>query len=136
MAKFEFEIDKVLRSGAIKGGHAVIMDLLLIDGNELTLECRHETLPMLSMAANDAGVVAERARRAGPTATISTEVPYYVKDVGSGVSTDGRFVLLRFPSSVGSPVIIAIPPDIARRSIELLTAELDKLGRGPPLVRS
>ena len=90
-----FEIDKVLRSGAIKGGHAVIIDLLLTNGDELTLECRHETLPMLSMAAIDAGVIAERARTAGPAATISTEVPYYVTNVGSGVSVDRRFVLLR-----------------------------------------
>jgi hypothetical protein len=35
-------IKAVLRSGAITAGHAIFVDLLLEDGGELTVECRHE----------------------------------------------------------------------------------------------
>ncbi len=126
-------IENVLRSRVVKGGHAIAVDVLLTGGTEMTLECRHDILPLIVTAFNEAGVVAERVRMAGPGTTVSTEVPYYVTDVGCGTSIDGRFVILRYKTSAGPPVIVAIPPAIARRSVELAVAELGKLGNIPPL---
>jgi hypothetical protein len=128
----EVLIDKIIRSGAIKGGHAVIVDLLLASGDMLTIECAHENLPFLAMAINDAGVIAERQRKAEPGATISTEVPYRVTDVGSGRSFDDKNVLLRFPTVVGPPVIVAMNLDLARKTIGLLSNELDSIGSPRP----
>ena len=129
-------IENVLRSRVVKGGHAVVLDVLLADGKEMTLECKYETLPLVVTAFNEAGVVAERVRMAGPGTVVSTEVPYYITDVSCGVSIDGSFVILRYKTSAGPPVIVAIPPAIARRSVELALAELSKLGTIPPLVSS
>lgn len=129
-------IENVVRSRVVKGGHAVAVDVLLTDGEEMTLECRHEILPLLVTAFNEAGVVAERVRMAGPGTAVSTEVPYYITDVGCGASIDGRFVILRYKTSAGPPVIVAIPPAIARRSVELALAELSKLHNLPPLMSS
>jgi hypothetical protein len=126
-------IGNVLRSRVVKGGHAIAVDVLLTDGKEMTLECRHEILPHVVTAFNEAGVVAERVRMAGPGTTVSTEVPYYITDVSCGASVDGRFVIIRYKTSAGPPVIVAIPPDIAKRSIQQAAAELIKLRDKPPL---
>jgi hypothetical protein len=129
-------IENVLRSRVVKGGHSIAVDVLLTGSTEMTLECRHDILPLIVTAFNEAGVVAERVRMAGPGTTVSTEVPYYITDVACGASIDGRFVILRYKTSAGPPVIVAIPPDIVKRSIELTLAELSKLGNMPPLVAS
>jgi hypothetical protein len=122
-------IDKILRSGPLPGGHVVIIDLLLSNGEELTIECAHEKLPHLAMAINDAGVIAERARAVAPGQAISTEVPYLAVDVATAVSTDSKYLVARFPTTVGPPVIVAMPSEIARKTIELLSIELENAGR-------
>jgi hypothetical protein len=129
-------IENVLRRRVVKGGHATAVDVLVTDGKEMTLECRHEILPLVVTAFNEAGVVAERVRMSGPGTTVSTEVPYYVTDVSCGASIDSSFVIFRYKTSAGPPMIVAIPPAIARRSAELALAELGKLGNIPPLKSS
>jgi hypothetical protein len=129
-------ISKILRSGALPGGHAVIVDLQLEGGEKLTLECHHEKLPLLAAAINDAGVVAERARKAFPGESISTVVPRFAMAVRAGTSADSLYIAVAFQTDTGAPLEIAMPPELARETIERLQYELDQLGRRPSIVPS
>jgi hypothetical protein len=129
-------INKILRSGALPGGRAVIVDLQLEGGEALTLECHHEKLPLLAAAINDAGLVAERARKALPGESISTVVPRFAMAVRAGTSADNLYIALAFQTDTGTPLEIAMPPELARETIERLQYELDQLGRRPPIVPS
>lgn len=114
----------------------MIIDLLIEDGEEVTLECNHEKLPLLAIAINDAGVVAERARQALPGHAISTIVPHLGKAVRAGTSADSRYIALTFQTNVGAPLQVAMTPELARETIERLQNELSQLGRTPPIIRS
>lgn len=129
-------INKVLGSGSLPGGHTVIVALQIEGGEELTLECNHEKLPLLAIAINDAGVLAERARRSLPGQTISIIIPHLVKGVRAGTSEDNRYIALTFQTDVGSPLQIVMTPELARETIQRLQNELNQLGRTPPIVRS
>jgi hypothetical protein len=126
----------VAQSRAVKGGHVVELDLAFNADQVETIEISSEKLALLSNAIQNAAAVAERMRRALPGETVSTEVPYFATDVRTGSSVDNRYVLFRFPTTIGTPMNIAMTPEIARHAIERLTTELDNLGRQPPLVRS
>ena len=126
----------VIQSRATNGGHAIELDISFENGEEETIEIPSEKAALFSNAIHNAASVAERMRRALPGEAVSTEVPYYATDVGTGRSVDNRYVLYRFPTTIGTPMSVAMTPEIARDAIQRLTAELENLGRQQPFRRS
>jgi hypothetical protein len=131
-----FTIERIVQGRSTKGGHAIEIDLESSDGAHYTVECPMERASMLVHAIHNAAVVAERAVRTAPGQALSTEVPYTANNVRTRTSVDGQNVLLQFQIVTGFPVMIAMPLELARRTIELLSNELDPLRRQPPLRRS
>lgn len=137
---FDFTLASYFRQSALATTRCsseapIALDLKLTNGDTVTIECGQENLPFLSTAINTAGVVAERARKAQPGIAISTEVPYRVKGVRAATSHDDKFVLAKFKTEVGTRVLVAMTPNLARETIARLTAELDQLGKRPPPIR-
>jgi hypothetical protein len=126
------QIRAVVESRAINGGRAIEVELEFVEGSRQVLECPIERASLLMHAITNAAVVAERMRKAAPGTSISTEVPYNATNVKVGTSVDERLVVLAFSTKEGPPMQVAMTPEIARTAIELLSNELDQLGRRPP----
>jgi hypothetical protein len=126
----------LMQGRTIKGGHFAEFDIKFTDKTTETIEVPAEKLSMLATFIQTASTVAERMRNAQPGQSISTEVPYHATKAVAGRSIDGKQVAVRFATSIGAPILVAMTPDLARRTISLLTRELLKDGKRPDLTLS
>jgi hypothetical protein len=126
------EIKRVVETRAVDHGHAIEVELEYRDGSIETIKCPFERAGMLVHGITNATVVAERMRSTQPKQKISLEVTYDVTEVHTGPSVDGKKIALRFQTTLGSPAILAMSLDLARRTIERITAELEKVRKQPP----
>jgi hypothetical protein len=122
----------MVRSEAIRGGHAIKLYIELSNQETLSIECDIEKLTALALAINNAGVLAERMRKAAPGSAISMEFPYRALDVRAGASAD-QHVILQFSTTEGPPVTVAMTPPIAQKTIQQLSVALTDLNvKKPP----
>ena len=121
-------VKTVVQSRSIKGGHAIELDLELDDGSIHTIECPYERIPFLMHAITNAAAMAETTQKASAGDRLNEViVPYRATDMRTGVSGDGPTVVAEFATSFG-PVQVAMPPALARKTIERLSNELALLG--------
>jgi len=117
---------------SVLAGHAIELEVQLADGSVETIRCDAHLAPRLSQAVIQASMDAERQRRGGPQSDTVLEVPYLATDCKTGVTTDGKYVALGFATASGPPVLIAMPENLATRTIESLEAELARLNSHRP----
>jgi len=121
-------IRDISSGGPFAYGHEIRFSFALVDGQTVSLTCRADLLPKIIETLRQFGELAARVRASQPGTTVELVTPIVVTKVSRvGHSDDGKVIALDLATDRWFPIQLAMPPDQARRTIELLEAELDKL---------
>jgi len=126
------ELKGVTQSRVTDWGHAIEVDLVYADDSRQTVKIPFSLAPSVMLAIRQSAEIAERTQRAQPGQSVSLEVPVTATDVHAGIGGDGNTFALRFLTTIGTPMVIAMSLDIARRTIELLSGVLENRDKQPP----
>ncbi len=124
-------ITRVIRSGAIKGGQGVQLDLVFDGDTEESLQCHFHTVPTVVRALMQAANGAAKLQAGLPPQDAQLVDPYRATNCKAGETSDGR-VVIEFSTKESVPVQIAMTPSVAQKAIERLTEVLNTLGNTPP----
>ncbi|MGB7658735.1 MAG: hypothetical protein WBL96_10425 [Pseudolabrys sp.] len=88
-----------------------------------------ELAPRLVQSLIQGAATAERMRKAEPGSVVSTSTPWRAKDVRTGAIVGTDLFAIGFTTEEGPPVEIAMPRDVAEKTIRSI---LDDLKGGRP----
>jgi hypothetical protein len=125
-------IKRVVTAGAIEHGHGIQIELEFTDGSPEILRCEPHIAPSIARAVLEASAVAEMQRKLQPGEGIEIEIPYQATDLLVARARDNRSLAIKFLTKVGVPLVVAMTPNLARKTIERLSAQLNNLGKTPP----
>jgi hypothetical protein len=119
-------LERTIESGTVKNGSAIQIDVAFSDGSSLSIECPYEKIPRLVQSVMAAASAAEKQQRAMPGERIEVNSPYIATESMTGRSPDGNLFAIRFQTTEGVPLEVAMPRDIAQQTVDRLAAELAK----------
>jgi hypothetical protein len=129
-------ITYIVQCKPVKAGHAIELEFEFTDGSRESFECESQFSALFIGLLHRAAVEAEQIRKREGPEQVSLEVPYIAADVRAGIENRGRYVIAQFATNLGIPVGLAMAPELCRRTIGLLTHQLGRLEREPPMKRS
>jgi hypothetical protein len=117
-------INGIPEAGQADYGQAIRFRLSYEGGDSQFFYCSANFFPKLLTGLNMAGGLAAKTRSAGPGGTLDLVTPVQMtKMTRTGQFVDGQ-IAIEFGTDMGFPMQLAMSRDLARRTIELLEAEL------------
>ena len=122
----------ITNGGAAEGGNTVYFELQFEGDERVVFNCDHSLIPKLLGDIRQYGAIADSVRRNEGKPPIEVCVPYFVETVTrAGHSEDGKVIALQLKAEEGFPLEIAMTPDQARLTIELLQTALIAAAKPP-----
>jgi len=109
-----------------------VIQLETIDENQkpVILRMEFQDVSRFAQAVVRAAMIAEQRQGAIPKQDLKVVSPWMAVEIDSGTSGDGKIVALIFQTTEGVPIEVAMSPEIARKTIGLLSTELLRIETG------
>jgi hypothetical protein len=125
-------IKRVTRWASSDAGDAIQLETVVEDGSPVIIRSAYQDVPRLLQSIIQAASIAEQVQNRMPGQGIELVSPYIANEVHTGTSADGKLVALKFATTEGVPIEVAMPASLARETIERLSAELEVVETAPP----
>lgn len=110
-------------------GQTLRMEMQFEDETREQIYLGPELAPRLVQSLIQGAATAERMRKSEPGSVVSTSTPWRAKDVRTGAIVGTDLFAIGFTTEEGPPVEIAMPRDVAEKTIRSI---LDDLKGGRP----
>lgn len=119
----------VKAGGSADAGHSVMFVLQFSDVTEQAYLCQAANYTRLLTALQGYGAMAAKARAAQPGQLVDIATPVRMTNATRTGQFADRSIVFEFGTDLGFPMQLSMSPDLVRRTIALLQAELQ---RQPP----
>lgn len=122
----------ITNGGAAEGGNTVFFELQFEGDERVVFNCDHSLVGKLLGNIRQYGAIADSVRRNEGKPPVEVCVPYFLETVTrAGHSEDGKTIALQMVAEEGFPLEVAMTPDQARLTIELLQTALVEAAKPP-----
>ena len=111
-------------------GDEIQLETTIEDGSLVVLRSEYRDVPRLMLAIREGAAIAEQKQNLIPDSEIRMFSPWEATAVDTGLSPQGDLVGLHYQTTEGVPIELALSKELARETVERLSAELDNLDRG------
>jgi hypothetical protein len=111
-------------------GQALRIEVQFEDGTREQIDFGAELAPRLVQSLIQGAATAEKMRKAEPGSAVSMNMPWHVRDVRTGDIVGTDLLAVGFATEEGPPVEIALPRDVAEKTIRSILDDLKR--RSPP----
>jgi hypothetical protein len=122
----------ITNGGAAEGGNTVFFELQFAGDERVVFNCDHSLIGKLLGNIRQYGAMADSVRKNDGKPPLEVRVPYFIETVArAGHSEDGKTIALQMVAEEGFPLEIAMTPDQARLTIQLLQTALIEAAKPP-----